>query len=147
MELIVRKSRRPLWMTPFGMEPWGDAFTDRMIPWWQREETEEWLPSINFSKKNGNYLLTAELPGISKEDIEVKIDEGVLTVSGKKEHHTEEKEADYYFKETSSGSFSRSIKLPGSVEEEKVEATFKDGVLTVTLPHKEEPETKTIKVK
>jgi HSP20 family protein len=147
MTLAIRRGRRPSWMTPFGREGLGDVFFDRLWPEWQRDMGEEWVPTANFYEKEGKYFLTAELPGLSKEDISVTIDKGVITVTGKKETKKEEEGANFYLKESSYGSFSRSLRLPGEVEEDEVEATFKDGVLTVEMPHKKEPESKKIGIK
>ena len=146
MTVPAKRGRRPVWMTPFGHESLGDVFMDRMWPEWQRDYGEEWKPAVNFFEKEGKYYLTAELPGISKEEINIAFDKGVLTITGKKENHREEEKADYYLKETSYGVFSRSFKLPGEIEEEKVTASFKDGVLTVEMPHKEESTTKKIAI-
>ena len=85
--------------------------------------------------------------GLSKEDISVTIDNGVITITGKKETKKEEEGANYYLKESAYGSFSRSLRLPGEVEEDKVDAAFKDGVLTVEMPHKREPAAKKIGIK
>lgn len=147
MTLAIRRGRRPSWMTPFGREGWGDVFFDRLWPEWQRDMGEEWAPATNFYEKEGKYYLTAELPGLSKEDISVTIDSGFITITGKKETKKEEEGASYYLKESAYGSFSRSLRLPGEVEEGKVEATFKDGVLTIEMPHKKEPAAKKIGIK
>lgn len=143
---LTRKIARPSWMTPFGHEGWGDVFFDRLWPEWRRDIGEEWTPDVDFSEKDGKYYLTAEIPGLTKEDISVTFDNGYVTISGKKESNKEEKGADYYVKETRYGSFSRSFRLPGKVDEEKVDATYKDGVLTVSMPHKEDTKAKKIKV-
>jgi len=133
-------------MTTFGREPFGDVFFDRLWPEWRGDTGEEVTPSIDFSEKDGKYYLTAELPGINKEDISITVEDGYVTVSGKKEDNKEEKGSDYYLKETRYGSFSRSFRLPGKVAEDKVDATYKDGVLTVVMPHEEEAETKKIEI-
>ena len=104
-------------------------------------------PSVNFFEKDGKYHVTADLPGLSKEDISVNVDKGLLTITGKKEESKEEEGASYYLKESHSGSFSRSFRLPGEVQEDKVEATFKDGVLKLVMPHKETPTPKKIDIK
>jgi HSP20 family protein len=134
-------------MTPFGEEPFGDIRFDRWFPEWPRMRGEEYVPTFNFYEKEGKYYLTAELPGVSKDDISVNIDNNVLTITGKKESEREEEEANYYLKESSFGSFSRSIRLPAEVEEDKVEATFKDGVLKLVMPHKEEAKARKIDIK
>ena len=143
---LTSKVRRPSWMTPFGSEGWGDVFFDRLWPEWRRDLGEEWTPSVNFFEKDGKYHLTAEIPGVSKEDISVSLLDGRVTISGKKETTKEEKDADYYTKETRYGSFSRSFRLPGEVDEEKVDATYKDGVLTVVMPKKEESKSKKVEI-
>ena len=133
-------------MTPFGSEGWGDVFFDRLWPEWRRDLGEEWTPAVNFFEKDGSYHVTADLPGINKEDISLTLENGFITVSGKKEFSKEEKEADYYVKESRYGSFTRSFKLPGEVHEDKVDANYKDGVLTIVLPKKEDSKTKKIEV-
>lgn len=146
MTLSLSRQRRPWWMTPFGREPMGDVFFDRLWPEWRRDYGEEISPSVDFSEKDGKYYLTAELPGLKKEDISITIDNGYVTISGKKEDKKEEKTSDYYIKETRHGSFRRSFRLDRKVAEDKVDATYKDGVLTVVMPHEEEAETKKIEI-
>ena len=143
---LARRHGRPWWMTPFGREPIGDVFFDRLWPEWRRDAGEELTANVDFSEKDGNYYLTAELPGIKKEDISITVEDGYVTLSGKKEESKEEKDANYYLRETRSGTFSRSFRLPGKVIEEKVDATFTDGVLTVVMPHEEESGTKKIEI-
>lgn len=143
---LSKRARRPWWMTSFGSEPLGDVFFDRLWPEWRRDAGEEVTPSVDFSEKDGKYYLTAELPGIEKENISITVEDGYITLSGKKEEKKEEKGSDYYLKETRYGSFSRSFRLPGKVAEDKVDATYKDGVLTVEMPHEEETETKKIEI-
>lgn len=144
---LTRSRRRPLWMTPFGDESLGDLWFDRLWPEWPRVQGEEFVPNFDFYEKEGKYYLTAEVPGVDKDDISITIDQNVVTVSGKKESKKEEKGTNYYIRESSSGSFSRSIRLPGSVDENQVEATFKDGVLKLVMPHKEKTTTKKIEIR
>jgi HSP20 family protein len=143
---LSRAFRRPSWMSPYGMEGMGDVFFDRLWPEWRRDEGEEWTPSVNFFEKDGNYHVTADLPGISKDDLSVTFEDGTITISGKKVSSKEEEDANYYMKETHYGSFSRSFRVPGEVHADKVEATYKDGVLTVILPKSEESKTTKIEV-
>lgn len=143
---LTRRVRRPSWMTPFGHEGWGDVFSDRLWPEWRRDMGEEWTPSVDFTEKDGEYRLTAELPGMSKEDISVSVDDGYLTISGKKESKREEKGVDFHMREMRYGSFSRSFHLPKKVHSDKVDAKYKDGVLTVVLPHEEDPKATKIEV-
>ena len=143
---LSRRFGRPWWMTTFGREPLGDIFFDRLLPEWKGDLGEEVRPSVDFTEKDGKYHLTAELPGMKKEDITITIEDNCVTLSGKKENHREEKDTDYYLKETSYGSFSRIFRLPGKVDKNKVDATYKDGILTVVMPHEEEAQTKKIEV-
>ena len=138
--------RRPFWVTPFGMEGWRDLFSDRSWPELLGEKDEGLSPNVDFSEKDGKYFLTAELPGLKKDDISISIEDGYITVSGKKETNKEEEGTNYYLKETRSGSFRRSFRLPGKVDKENVDATFKDGVLTVAMPLEKEAETKKIEI-
>ncbi|MFZ0449963.1 MAG: Hsp20/alpha crystallin family protein [Desulfatiglandaceae bacterium] len=133
-------------MTTFGREPMGDLFFDRLYPEYLRDAGEEMTLSVDFTEKDGKYYLTAELPGVDKENISISIEDGYVTLSGKKEEKKEEKRSDYYLKETRYGSFKRSFRLPGKVAEDKVDATYKNGVLTVVMPHEKEAETKKIEI-
>ncbi len=143
---ITKRLARPWWMTTLGRESLGDVFFDRLWPEWRGDSGEEISPDVDFSEKDGKYYLTAELPGLKKEDISISIENGYVTVSGKKESKKEEEGTDYYIKETRYGSFHRSFRLPGMVDEKKIDATFKDGVLTVVLPHDKASETKKIEI-
>jgi HSP20 family protein len=124
----------------------GDLFFDRLYPEYLRDAGEEMTLSVDFTEKDGKYYLTAELPGVDKENISISIEDGYVTLSGKKEEKKEEKRSDYYLKETRYGSFKRSFRLPGKVAEDKVDATYKNGVLTVVMPHEKEAETKKIEI-
>ena len=143
---IVTRVNRPSWMTPFSSEGWGGVLFDRFWPEWHREISGEWVPTVNLYEKDGKYHLTAELPGLNKDDISVNVENDIVTVSGKKESIAEEKAAEYYIKETKSGTFSRSFRLPGGIDEEKIEATYKDGLLTVVITLKENAKNRKIQV-
>jgi HSP20 family protein len=95
------------------------------------------------------YELTAELPGIEEKNVDVKVANGVLTIKGEKQEEKEEKKKDYYLRERHFGSFERSFQVPDGVDNDKIEASFKKGVLTVTLPKKPEAQkaVKTIDIK
>jgi HSP20 family protein len=146
MTTAITRTRRPLWMTPFGRESFGDVFFDRLWPEWQRDRGEEWTPNTDLTEKDGAYHLTAEVPGLKKEDITVAVENGYVTVKGKKEDQREEKGEEYFLKETRSGSFCRSFRLPSEVDTDHIDATYKDGVLKVVLPHKEGSKGKNIEI-
>jgi HSP20 family protein len=92
------------------------------------------------------YEIAAELPGMDEKNIEVKLVNGTLTIKGEKQEEKEEKKKDYYVNERRFGSFERSFAVPESVDEAKIEAAFKKGVLTVTLPKKAEAQTPAKKI-
>jgi len=86
-------------------------------------------------KENGTaFTVTAELPGLGEQDIEVKVTDDLLTLRGEKRQEKEEKDESYHLTERSYGSFERSFRLPPSVERDKIAASFEKGVLTITLP-------------
>ena len=95
------------------------------------------------------YEITAELPGMSESDVEVVASNGGLTIKGEKKEEKEEKKKDYYLSERRYGSFERRMQIPEGVDADKIDATFKKGVLTVTLPKKPEGQkpAKTISVR
>ncbi len=91
-------------------------------------------PRVDVSESDKEIKVAAELPGLDENDIEVSLSKNVLTISGEKKEKKEDKGQNYYRVERSYGSFRRSIPLPVEVESDKVEATFKKGILTVNLP-------------
>ncbi len=106
-----------------------------------------WNPAVDIFDKGAEVVIHAELPGIKKEDIDVHVENNVLTIRGKKERKEEAKEEGYYRTERSYGSFSRSFSLASSVDVTKIGAEYKDGVLTLSLPKAEEAKPRQIDVK
>lgn len=92
------------------------------------------LPAIDVTEGEKGYELTAELPGLTEKDIEVKVANGTLTIRGEKKDEREEKNKDYHVSERRYGSFQRSFTVPAGIDSAKIEAQFKNGVLTVSLP-------------
>ncbi len=91
-------------------------------------------PAADVTETDKAYEITAELPGMDEKNIEVKLANDVLTIKGEKREEKEEKKKDYYLHERSFGSFQRAFRVPESVDTDKIDASFKNGVLTVTLP-------------
>lgn len=118
---------RGLWHFPF-------RSTFALEPFWRRELTWPSAPAVDITESDKAYEITADLPGISEKDIEVKLAPGGLVIQGEKQEEKEERKKDYYLHERHFGSFKRSFRVPEGVEADKIEASFKDGVLTVTLP-------------
>jgi len=91
-------------------------------------------PAVDFIEKDKEYELTAELPGLDEKNVEVKLSNGMLSISGEKKEEKEEKKEGYYFSERRYGSFKRAFRVPEGVDADKIEASFDKGVLTVRLP-------------
>jgi HSP20 family protein len=102
-------------------------------------------PTIDVADKDDAIVVRAEVPGCKADDIDISVYGNTLTISGEKKESKEEKEKGYYHMESTYGSFRREISLPTDVDENKIDATCKDGVLSITLPKAEK--TKAVKVK
>ena len=124
---------------------WDSFFEER--PRRKVEEVGEWLPSLDVSETKNDLVVKAELPGIDPKDIDISLSDCVLTIKGEKKQGKEEKEENYHLIERSYGSFTRSVRLPGDVQSDKITASYKNGVLRVTLPKSEEAKKKEIKIK
>jgi HSP20 family protein len=101
---------------------------------WHRDFEFAVTPAIDIVEKDNTYEVTAELPGLDAKNIELQLADGVLTVKGEKKEEREEKTKDRYVSERRYGSFRRSLQVPASVDADKIEASYKSGVLTITLP-------------
>lgn len=107
---------------------------------------EEWTVPLDIREENGNLIVEASVPGMKAEEIDVEIEDGVLTVKGETRTEKEEKKKGYLLKERSEGSFYRTVRLPESVDSGKAESTYADGILTVTMPKKPESRSKKVTV-
>jgi len=97
------------------------------------------MPAVNITEQKNEYHVSLAVPGLKKEDFKIDIDGNILTISSEKEESREEKEKKFTRKEFSYSSFSRSFTLPEEINREKIEASYEDGVLNLTLPRKETP--------
>lgn len=125
-------------------EEFFEPFPRRRRRWWSREGMV--VPNIDVYDKKGEVVVKAELPGVEKDNIDITITKDTLTIKGEIKKDEEVKEEDYYAREISYGSFARTIALPMEVDSEKAKATFKNGILEIVLPKKEEAKPKEIKV-
>ncbi|HEU4501928.1 MAG TPA: Hsp20/alpha crystallin family protein [Nitrospira sp.] len=107
----------------------------------------DWMPTVDISESESEYLIKAELPEVRKEDVKVTVENGVLTLQGERRQEKEEKGKRFHRVERSYGSFVRSFTLPESVDEGGVRAEYKDGVLALHLPKSEKVKPKAIDVK
>jgi HSP20 family protein len=108
--------------------------------------TTAWNPSVDIFENDNEVVFKAELPGMNVNDIEVKLENNILLLKGERRFERETDEKNYHRIEREYGTFSRSFALPAAVNGEKVTAEYKDGVLKVTLPKKEEIKPKPIKI-
>ena len=107
----------------------------------------DWAPRVDIAETDEAFSVKAELPDINKDDVTVTIDNGVLTIKGERKQEKEEKGKKFHRIERHYGSFYRSFTLPANVDESAVKATFKDGMLTLSIPKTEEAKPKTVNVK
>jgi len=128
------------------MDRLWDSFLEGR-PMRRAEDGREWLPSIDVSETKNELVIKAELPGLDPKDIDISMNNGYLTIKGEKKHEKEEKDENYHLIERSYGSFTRSVRLPREVQNDKITASFKNGVLRITLPKSEEAKKKEIKIK
>ena len=105
-----------------------------------------WAPTVDLFEDKNNFFVQLEVPGMKKEEIEVSLHEGTLIISGERKFEHESDERQTYRSERFSGRFQRSVVLPAAVAADKVTASYKDGILTVTLPKSEESKPKQIEV-
>jgi HSP20 family protein len=129
-----------------------DFFGRRLRPfsderWWPAKSFGIPSPAIDIYEEKDEIIAKAELPGMTKDEIEVNLTDGRLTIKGERKKEEEVKEKDYYRSERAYGSFARTIELPDDVNTEKARATFKNGVLEIHLPKTEEAKKKETKLK
>jgi len=106
-----------------------------------------WSPAADVAEHDDKYVVSVELPGVNKEDVNITMQDNVLVIRGEKKQEKETKESDYRRFERSYGSFQRTFALPISVKTENIDAAYKDGILTVTLPKAEEAKPRQIDVR
>ena len=112
-----------------------DFFEDSLLP--VLSKGNSFKPAVNIREDDKNYVLDFAIPGIDKKDLKIDMNEDTLTISSETKNETEENKDDYRRKEFSYTSFSRSFNIPENVNREKIEANYKDGILTVSLPKQE----------
>ncbi len=122
---------------------WG---LGRHLPQTEEGTTVSFVPAIDVLEDEQQMMIRAELPGLKREDIKIRMREGVLTLSGEKKFEHETKENNYYRIERSYGSFARSFTLPNTVDHGKIQATMKDGVLELRIPKKPEAQEQEVKI-
>ena len=123
---------------------WDSFFSERPLA---RIWESEWTPFLDMSEAKDNFVVKAEVPGMDAKDIAISLTGDVLTIKGEKKQEKEEKEEDCHLVERSYGAFSRSVRLPAEVESSKIKASYKNGILKITLPKSEKVKAKEVKIK
>jgi HSP20 family protein len=129
---FTKRSFRPFYMP--------DIFEDNFFP--VLSNGNNLKPAVNIREDDKNYVLDFAIPGIDKKDLKIDMNEDVLTISSETKNDSEESKDGYRRKEFSYKAFSRSFYIPENVNREKIEANYKDGILTVSLPKQEEEKNK-----
>jgi HSP20 family protein len=117
------------------------------------EETREdvrsaaWIPAVDVAETKEHFMITAELPGVESEDVDISVENSVLTIRGERRFYQETKEEDFHRIERRFGSFARSVTLPATADPERIQAAFDAGVLTIEVPKKEEAKPRKIQIK
>ncbi len=118
-------------------------------PWaWERPfwRAEEWTPAIEGHVENGNLIVKADLPGIDPKEVSISVQGNQLTIAGERKREAKEEKEGYLYEELAYGKFARTITLPAGVDTEKIKATYKDGVLEITMPAPKELAPKRIQI-
>jgi len=123
-------------------------FDDAGRPWRTDEPaaTTSWSPSVDIFETEGEIVVKAELPGMDRKDIQLNLENNVLSLRGERKFQKETKDDNYHRIERSYGVFSRSFSIPATVDEERIRADYKDGVLKIVLPKKDQAKPKQIKI-
>lgn len=124
----------------------------RMMRWspaWRDTEPVlgRWMPEMDFLERKDEYVILADLPGMTKKDVAVTYEAGEIVIKGKRQEERENEQGDYLMVERSEGNFVRSFRVPSAADESKIRAECKDGVLTVHVPKKEEAKPRAIEIK
>lgn len=105
-----------------------------------------WVPPVDIRETEDSLVLKAELPGVKPDDVEIRVEDSTLYMKGERKFEKEVKEENFHRVERSYGTFSRSFSLPSSIDSDKVKAEYQNGILTLTMPKREESKPKTIKI-
>jgi HSP20 family protein len=124
-----------------------NRFFDRWPGWSDGPTTTtSWAPNVDIFENENELIVKAELPGIDAKDVELNVENNVLTISGERKLEFEDRKENYHRIERAYGSFSRSFSLPQLIDEDKIGADYKDGVLTVRVPKHEKAKPRQIKI-
>jgi len=151
---IIPFRQRDLWWDPFRdleviQNEMNRLFDSSLMAWRDRGTgllEGAWSPAVDIYDSKDNIMVKADIPGMKKEEIDVSVQDDTLVIKGEKKQEKEVKEKDFVRTERFYGTFNRSIRLPAEVDSTKVSATYKNGVLEIILPKKEEAKQKQLKI-
>ncbi len=128
-----------------------DRIFNELIPFsWRMDESEGnlrmWTPTTDMMETDNEYIIEVDLPGLTKKDIQINTHDNVLTIEGERKRESKKEHPGYLRNERYFGTFKRSIMLPASIADDKIKATFKDGVLTVNVPKAEKSKRKSVPI-
>ncbi len=136
--------------TPWGMLPTLQNRMNRLFDEFFRDEEnapiQKWIPRVDVVELADKYEITAELPGLTKDDVKVEVHQNQLSITGEKKCESEKKDRNLHLVERSYGKFYRAFQLPGQVNVEDVQAEFKDGILKIDLAKHEEAKPRQIEI-
>ena len=115
-------------LNPANTDYLGNSFFDF------RPVEQNKFPKVDITETDNNFLITAELPGLDEKNVDLTLDDGTLTINGEKKTETEDTQGEFYSRERSYGKFQRSFEVPTIIDQNKIDASFVKGVLTVTMP-------------
>jgi len=115
-------------LNPLNPDFFGNSFIDF------RPLKQDRFPKVDIAETKDNFLITADLPGIDEKNVNITLDDGILTIKGEKKTDTEDKQGEFYSRERSYGEFQRSFEVPETIDENKIDASFSNGVLKVKMP-------------
>lgn len=143
------------------LSPWQEleALSDRMRRWTDFPSfattpfrapfptgAAGWLPAVEFVEKEGEFQLTAEIPGMAKEDVHVSVEDDVLTLKGEKKHEHDEEKDEMYIREREYGAFTRAFALPRNVDPARIEAEYRDGIVVIHMPKRAEAKGRQVEI-
>ena len=115
-------------LNPLSPDFFGNSFIDF------RPLKQDRFPKVDIAETKDNFLITADLPGIDEKNVNITLDDGIITIKGEKKTDTEDKQGEFYSRERSYGVFQRSFEVPAVIDENRIGASFSNGVLTVKMP-------------
>jgi len=123
-----------------------DDFFETFLDSFNTMSNVNWSPSVDLEETKNDYIIHAELPGMNKKDIDISVENDVLTISGEKKERVQTKDSNCLISEIMSGHFSRSFRLPAQIDYEKIEAKCDNGILVVKIPKSEVAKPKKIQI-